>query len=285
MRNGAKLILIAALCGTAAACTGLNPNTSDDLDLLAVDVDAARNMAPQGPPFIEGLRTGYFNLADYDSSTGDIADTSHFSRKAVAAAKAMNVQPDAVSYRSLDEAGATELGAARARLMSALDAGGRLRAATEAARAQVAYDCWLEAQDAGDGSRIELCKATFEDAMAKVEQALAPETPDTFLVFFAWDSSELTPVTLEVVDNVARAWKEGRHTHLIVAGHADRSGSATYNERLSERRAEAVAAALVAREVPRDAMDVQWFGETRLRIETPDGTREPQNRRVEITVE
>jgi OmpA-OmpF porin, OOP family len=35
--------------------------------------------------------------------------------------------------------------------------------------------------------------------------------------------------------------------------------------------------------VPQSALDVQWFGESRPRIPTADGMREPQNRRVEIT--
>ena len=68
----------------------------------------------------------------------------------------------------------------------------------------------------------------------------------------------------------------------IVGGHADRSGTEAYNQGLSEQRARNVARALVARGVPAPALDVQWFGESRPRIQTADGVREPQNRRVEI---
>ena len=57
-------------------------------------------------------------------------------------------QPDAVAYRTLGEADASELTAARARLMAGLEGGGRIKAAPDAARAQVAYDCWLEAVEA-----------------------------------------------------------------------------------------------------------------------------------------
>jgi OmpA-OmpF porin, OOP family len=31
-------------------------------------------------------------------------------------------------------------------------------------------------------------------------------------------------------------------------------------------------------------MDVAWKGKTELRVPTPDGVREPQNRRVEIVI-
>ena len=85
----------------------------------------------------------------------------------------------------------------------------------------------------------------------------------------------------EVVD----AWREGRPAKVMLAGHADRAGSESYNMALSERRAQTVAAALVARGVPADALDVKWFGESQPRVPTPDGQREPQNRRVEITVQ
>ena len=52
---------------------------------------------------------------------------------------------------------------------------------------------------------------------------------------------------------------------------------------LSEQRAQNIARALAARGVPQSALEVQWFGESRPRIPTADGVREPQNRRVEIT--
>lgn len=43
-----------------------------------------------------------------------------------------------------------------------------------------------------------------------------------------------------------------------------------------------VVRALAARGVPQAALDVQWFGESRPRIATPDGMPAPQSRRAEI---
>ena len=65
-------------------------------------------------------------------------------------------------------------------------------------------------------------------------------------------------------------------------GYTDTSGSAQYNQGLSVRRANAVAAELVRLGVPRNEIVAQGFGETNLLVPTPDNTREPQNRRVEI---
>jgi outer membrane protein OmpA-like peptidoglycan-associated protein len=75
----------------------------------------------------------------------------------------------------------------------------------------------------------------------------------------------------------------GRHARVVVAGHADRSGPDAYNESLSERRARTVAEALAARDLPASAMAVEWHGERQPRVAQADGTKEPQNRRVEIT--
>jgi len=69
-----------------------------------------------------------------------------------------------------------------------------------------------------------------------------------------------------------------------VNGYTDTSGSAAYNQTLSLRRAENVAAELVRDGVPRATIAIRGFGETHLLIPTGPGVREPQNRRVEIVI-
>jgi outer membrane protein OmpA-like peptidoglycan-associated protein len=72
------------------------------------------------------------------------------------------------------------------------------------------------------------------------------------------------------------------HVRLEVSGYTDLSGSASYNERLSERRANAVADALARLGVPRSEMAVSGRGTDSPRIPAAPGVREPQDRRVEI---
>ena len=67
-----------------------------------------------------------------------------------------------------------------------------------------------------------------------------------------------------------------------MAAHADRSGPSAYNRRLSQRRAEAVAAELVRHGIRTEQIAFRAFGETRPLVPTRDGVRETQNRRVEI---
>jgi outer membrane protein OmpA-like peptidoglycan-associated protein len=115
--------------------------------------------------------------------------------------------------------------------------------------------------------------------------APAPEAQQvarTYLVFFDWSRADLTDRARQIIADAATARTSVRSTRIEVSGHADRSGSDAYNQALSMRRAEAVAAELNHRGVPRAEMVIQAFGESRPLVPTADGVREPQNRRVEI---
>jgi outer membrane protein OmpA-like peptidoglycan-associated protein len=114
--------------------------------------------------------------------------------------------------------------------------------------------------------------------------APAPAPARTYLVFFDWDRADLTDRARQIIAEAAENSTRVQSTRIEVAGHADRSGSAAYNQRLSQRRADNVAAELVRRGVPRNAIVVTAYGETRPLVPTADGVREPQNRRVEINM-
>jgi len=109
-----------------------------------------------------------------------------------------------------------------------------------------------------------------------------PPTHQVYLVFFDWDKYNITPEGQQIIQLAANQYHSGGHVTLQVTGYTDTSGSAGYNQRLSERRANAVAAALERLGVPRSDMVVAGRGMNDLRVPTPPGVREPQNRRVEI---
>ncbi len=106
----------------------------------------------------------------------------------------------------------------------------------------------------------------------------------SFLVFFDWDKATLTDRARQIVAEAAASATKVQYTRIEVNGYTDTSGSAKYNMGLSIRRAEAVAAELVHDGVPKAAISIQGFGQTRLLVPTADGVREPQNRRVEIII-
>ena len=110
----------------------------------------------------------------------------------------------------------------------------------------------------------------------------ASQPARTYLVFFDWDRADLTDRARQIVSEAAQASTRVQYTRIEVQGNADRSGTPAYNQRLSLRRAQTVAAELVRDGVPRTAIDIQAFGDTRPLVPTAAGVREPQNRRVAI---
>jgi OmpA-OmpF porin, OOP family len=105
-----------------------------------------------------------------------------------------------------------------------------------------------------------------------------PPPPMTYTVYFDYNSSQLTPAAREVVRFVADGYKARPPGPVQVTGYTDPSGSAGYNQRLSLRRANAVAAELQSDGVPQSALVVSGQGES---------SNEPtpgQDRRVDVTV-
>ena len=102
-------------------------------------------------------------------------------------------------------------------------------------------------------------------------------------MFFDWDKSDITPEAASVLDNAVTAYGNCDRVPVMLAGYADRSGAARYNQGLSERRNASVRSYLSSKGVPDTAITSQAFGENNPRVPTADGVREPQNRRVEIT--
>ena len=109
-----------------------------------------------------------------------------------------------------------------------------------------------------------------------------PPAQKVFLVFFDWDKYNITAEGERIIELAAQQYKAGGSVKLQVTGYTDTTGSAAYNQRLSERRANAVATRLAALGVARSDMSVSGRGMNDLRVPTPPGVREPQNRRVEI---
>jgi OmpA-OmpF porin, OOP family len=107
----------------------------------------------------------------------------------------------------------------------------------------------------------------------------------TYLVFFDWDRSDLTDRARQIIAEAAQASTHVQYTKIDVQGNADRSGTPAYNQGLSLRRAQTVAAELVRQGVPSTAIDIQAFGDTHPLVPTAAGVREPQNRRVAIILQ
>jgi outer membrane protein OmpA-like peptidoglycan-associated protein len=106
----------------------------------------------------------------------------------------------------------------------------------------------------------------------------------SYLVFFDWDRADLTVRARQIIREAADNSTRVQYTRIEVDGYTDTSGTQQYNQGLSMRRAQAVAAELVKDGVPRQSITIMGFGDTHLLVPTGPGVREPQNRRVEIII-
>jgi len=122
-------------------------------------------------------------------------------------------------------------------------------------------------------------RETFKDALDA-----QPTPPASFIIYF--DKGRVTPTkkSMQLIPEILEAIKARNSKSIVLAGHTDTIASVEYNQKLSERRAKSVADALLAKGVDRAIIGIEFYGEERLLIETPDNVDEPGNRRVEIVV-
>jgi outer membrane protein OmpA-like peptidoglycan-associated protein len=103
-------------------------------------------------------------------------------------------------------------------------------------------------------------------------------------ITFATNSADLNAGFFDVLNSVGLVVNEFNQTVIEVAGHTDSTGSDTYNQQLSERRANAVAAYLRTRSVLGDRIITVGMGETRPVASNDTDAGRQQNRRVELTL-
>ena len=104
-------------------------------------------------------------------------------------------------------------------------------------------------------------------------------------VTFDYNSALVKSQFRSALDSVASTLAEYPSTYIDVYGHTDSTGSDSYNQGLSERRAASVADYLGGRGIQRARMATQGYGETQLKC-TPERSEADYqcNRRVEIRI-
>ncbi len=103
-------------------------------------------------------------------------------------------------------------------------------------------------------------------------------------VNFDFDKSTIRPDAAEILSEAARILREEPDVRVSVDGHTDARGTDEYNQRLSERRAEAVVDRLIELGVSRGRLQPQGFGESRPVASNDTEEGRAQNRRVELNV-
>jgi len=103
-------------------------------------------------------------------------------------------------------------------------------------------------------------------------------------VTFGFDSGDISADFYPVLNSVDVVLKEFDKTFVEVAGHTDSTGSAQYNQGLSERRAQSVAAYLESRQVRPERLITVGAGEDHPVANNATSDGQALNRRVEITI-
>lgn len=103
-------------------------------------------------------------------------------------------------------------------------------------------------------------------------------------VTFGFDSSDFTNSARTALNDVAQILTQYTDTRVNIAGHTDSTGNADYNQRLSERRAEAVGNYLAQSGVSHNRLNMTGYGQTQPVASNATEEGRAQNRRVEITL-
>ena len=127
----------------------------------------------------------------------------------------------------------------------------------------------------------------MELATAHKANLAALKTREPYRVFFDFDSAELTGPARKILDDLIADAGVSGPVNIVIEGHADRAGPASYNSRLSERRAEAVWRYLADAGLGPEEVNVTKlaYGEAKPMIETADDVRASVNRRAVIFIE
>jgi outer membrane protein OmpA-like peptidoglycan-associated protein len=111
-----------------------------------------------------------------------------------------------------------------------------------------------------------------------------PPAPQSFTLYFRFESDELTAESRALVSEILKAVKAHPVPEVVVTGHTDTTGTPSSNYDLGMKRAAMVRALLADAGLDVKSIEVVSHGEAVLLVKTADDTYEPRNRRVEITI-
>ncbi|MDE0050541.1 MAG: OmpA family protein [Rhodospirillales bacterium] len=105
-----------------------------------------------------------------------------------------------------------------------------------------------------------------------------------YVVFFEFDSSDLSGAAMQTLDEAAATATEMRPYKILIRGHTDRAGPDAYNLKLSEQRALSVASYLIENGAGRFVIHAEGLGESEPIAKTSDNVADGRNRRAEISL-
>jgi OmpA-OmpF porin, OOP family len=144
---------------------------------------------------------------------------------------------------------------------------------------------WCLKDSDGDGVPDCLDKCPGTPKGTKVDANGCPPEPGTFIfrnTLFDFNKATINPALFPILDEVAGYLKDNPDVKIEIQGHTDSVGSAEYNMRLSEKRADSVKKYLEERGISGDRLEAKGFGLTKPIAPNDTDQNRAKNRRVEL---
>lgn len=270
------------------------------------DWKTVRNSKPNGTDFNAFLSRDYKSLMLFEGDEMFDAISAHmYARRSLDAASGTTMAPlKPEEFRFISKANLSSLQRARTKIADFFGKGSKKKFPMLSARLQSSFDCWVEEQSEGhQPDMIARCRDEFVEASRKLRKAMtappvvaappriamkrpAPPKPtfkESYVVYFNLNSTVLNSAARNTLAEVIRALK-AQNAGASIVGHTDTLGTKKYNLSLSQKRAKAVAGALLNAGIRPAVLTTVGRGEADLAASTRDNVNEPKNRRAVINI-
>ncbi|SEK22959.1 Outer membrane protein OmpA [Roseateles sp. YR242] len=289
-----KFLILATTTAMLTACGAL-PERNTWLVQAHSRYDAAR-----ADPQVSSLAGNELNaaqaaIARADQAAQDRRGEAEINHLAYLATQRTTLAVDAASGRAADarvSAAAAQRDQTRLamRTSEADEAQRKLDMARQANERQGTALAAADAQSARDSAALQARDARVRALEnEKATLAAAPPVKPTVVTLgdtlFATGKARLGDGGTQQIDKLAALLKRNLSSQAVVEGHTDDVGDPSANQRLSQERANAVVAVLVAQGISRDRLSAHGYGSTRPTASNATAAGRQMNRRVEVTFE
>ncbi len=262
--------------------------------------------------FQEHLLSEYKKRATFEAEEmHDWNSAKLYSEKALKSLETDEIYPEEISYWKLPEKNINEIRIAYENLMTIYQDAKNIDP-FNLAKAISSLDCWSEQQEENWQTwDINSCMNDFLNAMHNIYEKISTqeneletsnkknnnlvnETKNEVtivtksenkelmqIIYFDFDQFNLSEVSKDKIKKFLNNYGKVINEYLVV-GHTDTKGTNKYNLSLSIKRAEVVKEILINYGIQQSRIKILGKGEESLAVNTPDNTKQPANRRVEI---
>lgn len=159
-----------------------------------------------------------------------------------------------------------------------------LKQANAASQAALDHATQVQQQAQQVGQQLDQTSGQIKSLDATVANLDNYKQTGQATVHFGFDKSDLTPEAQQALDGVVTQLQNDPHGILEVEGYTDSTGPATYNDKLSQRRADSVVRYLESKNIAPHRIYLIGLGENQAVASNTTRTGRKENRRVELKI-